>query len=135
MRSETLECFSRAFSRFTAPLPPPPPRPPPPPSSMPGPSGGFWMRPSGEESGVTGLWRCGGFGGTRERTSWNISACIWMLVDALKFFPSSNVSLQCGFGSEGGGVSYPSRHHTHTRHLNCTKHSKCDKPVIQHSRE
>lgn len=120
MRLDTLDCFSLAFSRFTAPFPPPPP---PPPSSILVLSGGFWLRPSGDVSSVTGLWRCSGFGGTGEKTEekffLDASGCRW-------FFSSGNMSLQCWLGPEGGGISYPNWHHRH-RSLNCTTCPKCKK--------
>lgn len=58
------------------------------------------------------------------RTSENIRGC--MVAQRCKCFtPSCNMCLQCGFASEGGGVSY-------TRHwMRCMKHSQSNH--FQHS--
>lgn len=73
-------------------------------------SGGFWKRPSGDVSSVTGLWRCGGFGGTAEEDRGKVRASETIFdagICSVVFFSLGDVLLQYPFLPKGGGISYP----------------------------
>lgn len=132
MRSDTLDWPPR-----TPPAPSLPPLPPPLPtfpSSMADLSGGFWLQVNGEVSTVTGLWRCSGFGGTREverevkkvRT-FRSKDVFFLFVLILKKKKTKEKALQCRFNTTGG-------QHWFSRRKTATDCSRCQQTTANGTR-